>query len=57
MLHCQQRKIFFIICWDKDDAKFCIENNSITADFDNYWGWQTEVIGNKFDNPELLEEA
>lgn len=48
---------FFVICWDKDDAKFCFENNSITADFDNYWGWQTEVIGNKFDNPELLEEA
>ena len=23
--------------------------------FDNYWGYQTEVIGNIFDNAELLE--
>ncbi len=47
---------FLIICWDENDAKFCLENNYTTTDFDNYWFWETEVIGDKFDNPELLGE-
>ena len=32
-----------------------MNGDGLTVDFDNYWSYQTEVAGNIFDNPELLE--
>lgn len=47
----------FVIKWDSKDARFTMESKSLVTDFSAYWGYQTEVIGNVFDNPELLEEG
>lgn len=47
----------FVIKWNPEDARYTLEGKSIVMDFSAYWGYQTEVIGNIFDNPELLEEG
>lgn len=48
---------YFIVEWSDTEAKWQMYNKEdlFTVDFDNYWSYQVEVIGNKFDNPELLE--
>ncbi len=45
----------FVIKWNPEDARYTLEDKSIVMDFSAYLGYQTEVIGNIFDNPELLE--
>lgn len=45
----------FVCEWEEDTARFVMNVDGLTVDFDNYWGYQTEVIGNIFDNPDLLE--
>ncbi len=42
------------IGWDKIAARFCIQGESFEASFENYWGYEMEVIGNTFDDWELL---
>lgn len=47
------------IIWDKETSRFAIvgrSGNDLYADFDNYYGKELEVIGNIFDNPELVPE-
>ncbi len=46
-----------IIKWDEDTARFIISSNSISADFDNYWGKELEVIGNIYDNQDLCDDT
>ena len=46
---------FFALDWDEDTAKFVMNGNGLVVDFDNYWSREVEVVGNKFDNSELLE--
>ena len=46
---------YFTIAWDEDGARFILDGNLI-VDFDNCYGYECEVIGNIFDNPELLKE-
>ena len=48
---------WFIIEWSDTEAKWQMNNESdnFIVDFDNYWSYQVEVIGNIFDNPELIE--
>lgn len=48
---------FFTITWDEDTARFIISNDDFIVDFDNFWAYQIEVMGNIFDDPELLECA
>lgn len=45
-----------VIRWDEDTARFIIEGRDLVMDFDNYYGYELEVIGNIYDTPELLED-
>lgn len=44
-----------VIKWDKDTSRFIILSDGISADFDNYWGRDLEVIGNIYDNRDLCD--
>lgn len=46
---------YFTCEWVEDTARFVMNGDGLTVDFDNYWDYQTEVAGNTFDDPELLE--
>ena len=43
--------------WDNEMARYIVIYDNIITDFDNWYGEDLEVIGNEFDNPELLEEG
>lgn len=45
---------YFKIEWEEDRAMFVMNGDGVTVTFDNYWSHEVEVIGNIFDNPELL---
>ena len=47
---------FFALEFQEDTARFVMSGDSIVVDFDNFWSYEVEVIGNIHDNPELLEE-
>ena len=47
---------YAFILWDIETAKYVIEFRGWCADFDNYYGKELEVIGNIYDNKNLLEE-
>ena len=46
---------YFTCKWEEDAARFVMNGDGLTVDFDNYWSYQTEVAGNIFDKSELLE--
>lgn len=46
---------YFVCKWDDDTARYILDGYGLTVDFDNVNTWEVEVIGNIFDNPELLE--
>lgn len=46
---------YFKIEWDGDSARFVMNGDGLTVDFDNFWSYEIEVVGNRFDNPELLD--
>lgn len=48
---------YFVVEWDNDTAKFVMNSETLTVDFDNYWGYQVEVVGNVYENADLLKEA
>lgn len=41
--------------WDNDMAKFIITFPTFTVDFGNVYGEELEIVGNVYDNPELLK--
>lgn len=43
-----------IIEWDEETARFIIHFDGWITDFDNYHGKELEVMGNIYNNPELL---
>lgn len=45
----------YIVTWEEDDAMFALEDASIVEHFSHVDSKWCEVVGNKFDNPELLE--
>lgn len=45
----------YIVTWEEDDATFALEDVGVVAHFGNVDSKWCEVIGNKFDNKELLE--
>ena len=50
---------YFLVEWSDTEARWQMNNeeDAFIVDFDNYWSYQVEVIGNVFDNSELLEKA
>lgn len=40
--------------WDEETARFIIHFDGWITDFDNYHGKELEVMGNIYNNPELL---
>ena len=46
---------FFALEFQEDTARFVMSGDSIVVDFDNFWSYEVEVMGNIHDNPELLE--
>ena len=46
---------FFGLEFQEDTARFVMYGDSIVVDFDNFWSYEVEVMGNIHDNPELLE--
>lgn len=47
---------FFALEFQEDTARFVMSGDSIVVDFDNFWSYEVEVMGNIHDNPELLED-
>ena len=48
---------FFVLEFQEDTARFVMYGDSIVVDFDNFWSYEVEVMGNIHDNPELLERG
>lgn len=46
---------FYKVIWSDDTARFAMTSGTIECDFDNYWGYHTEVIDNIHDNPKILK--
>lgn len=46
---------FFVVRWSTDGARFILEGNLLVTDFDHTYSTNCEVVGNIFDNPELIE--
>lgn len=46
-----------VIEWSEDTAQFIVQADGFAASFDNYWGKDLEIIGNIYDDPELLKKV
>lgn len=46
---------YFKCEWEKDTARFVLNGDRFAVDFDEYWAYEVEVVGNIFDNADLLE--
>lgn len=49
-----------IVEWDNHTARYVIRGlcqNDLCVDFDSVYGKEFEIIGNKWDNPEYVEEV
>lgn len=44
-----------IVQWDNDTARFIITCSTFTVDCDSVCGEELEIVGNVYDNPELLK--
>ena len=40
----------FKVMWSDAEARCEMQSDSLVVDFDNYWSYEVEVIGNIFDN-------
>ncbi len=48
---------YFTVEWNDDTARFVMTSETLTVDFDNYWGYQVEIISNIFNNPDFLKQG
>ena len=44
----------YIVTWEEDDAMFALEDVGVVEHFSNVDSKWCEIVGNKFDNPELV---
>ena len=42
--------------WDNDTARFIITCSKFTVNFNSVWSEELEIVGNVYDNPELIKE-
>lgn len=45
----------FTVCWDEEESRFIIDRIDAYHSFGCVYGNELEVVGNVFDNPELVE--
>lgn len=48
---------YFKCEWEEDTTRFVLNGDGLSVDFDNCWSYEVEVVGNIFDNPELVGGA
>lgn len=46
---------FFVLEFQEDTTRFVMSGDCMVVDFDNFWSYEVEVVGNRVDNSELLE--
>ena len=46
---------FFLVKFENESARYTLSGNRLVYDFDYIYGNECEVIGNAYDNAELLE--
>ena len=51
---CPDNEGYGVIQWADDEAMFTIDTDGCCYNFDNFFGAEFEVIGNIFDDPELI---
>ena len=45
---------YFVVKWNNEESRFFLDGEGIAVDFGSYYTYEIEVIGNIYDNPELL---
>ncbi len=45
---------YFKCEWEEDTTRFVLNGDGLTVDFDNYWSYEVEVVGNIFDNAYMI---
>ena len=43
-----------VVSWDNNTARFIITCSTFTVDFDNVYGYELKVVGNIYDNSEMM---
>ena len=57
LIRINDKEDLYKVEWDEDNAAFIlITIDFIKADFDCYYADELEVVGNVYDNPELIKE-
>lgn len=46
---------YFEVCYNEETARYEIDGKGLTLDFNNFYSYEIEVIGNIHDNPQLME--
>lgn len=56
ILYSSREQDYFVVEWDTSEARFILKNESATADWldGNEYEFEYEVVGNIYDNPELV---
>lgn len=45
----------YSVTWDEDTAAWGLNAEALVYTFGNFWGYEVEVVGNVYDNPDWLE--
>lgn len=46
---------FFVLEFQEDTARFVMSGDCMVVDFDNFWSYEVEVVGNRVDSSKLPE--
>ena len=46
-----------VVSWDDDCAAYIVDEGSVVLDLGEFWASVISVVGNSWDNPELLQES